>query len=285
MLAKSTPHEEFLPVQQVLENALSIDNGTSRYLKTDENVSRLTGILKRAGFIKLSPIVKHGTRALVFEANDRQMLRITHETVSEKRLCTPEVLQPLKTISEGDYKIEVLPKVNMLDEIIEDPDLSNKFGLSKKDIPTVISQIFRSLPNNIIFRDLGPENIGIIRYHDINVPLIVDAGAAIKKPMPWIGKRIPSLDQHMPEFYDFSETHKSVFGRRGKVKQFIAAQRAKGTLDFPFAVAQDEYVKALGLHYGMCIATTSPDAVPAVEPSEMKFRERYQVGIDKLRSR
>jgi hypothetical protein len=179
-------YSKFLPFYDVfreVERLCEQRNFTVNWLRADEGrLSRLETQLRNLGFRRFGPEVHKGSYAIVFEGNERQMLRIVNSESAETRPKDMDVLQPMLRVDfNGSGVVEILPKVHTLFDIIETPELSKQYGITREGAAQILRQlVIDNLHYDRIFFDCAPQNVGIIKDPaGNNVPVIIDPGVVI----------------------------------------------------------------------------------------------------------
>ncbi|MDX1974512.1 MAG: hypothetical protein SFT92_02425 [Rickettsiales bacterium] len=211
----------FKPSRRVLTTAFGLDpRGADPRLVSDEQFEKISAAVEELGFTQLSVLIRSTPGVVVLEANNGQQLRITYKPAAE-RPTAPQVLKPLKTVAYDGGVIEILPKVRCLGDIIEDPDLSKHYGITERDVPSIVQNLFHGLPNAQFVKNVDVDGIGIIPYNGINVPVVVEPQVTVDVPLLWASGHIAGHPQ--------------------AVHQSVA---------FPFEDAQKQHMAELGLQYG-----------------------------------
>jgi hypothetical protein len=189
------------------------------------DVRLISGYLEENGFTQLSENVLHGNHALVFEANDGQMIRVVHCDVErEVRPDSPFVLQPVVSLDElENYRIEVLPKVITLKD------------LSDQDAIRLRTQLIADMQEHgLIANDARYENIAVV-YNKAGeaVPLVLDPASVFdyrKQPDKlaaaiaadaYFDDDVAEKSTHSPEYYAAAQAaHLESLGlEQGKIKR------------------------------------------------------------------
>ena len=113
------------------------------------------------------------------------MIRIVDKRHEHPRYDCPDTLQPIATIDTvPGYRIEVLPKVHMFNDVVDRPEVSEYYGVSE-DPHGFIHDMTRLLvaqnahDGKLLF-DCKVLNLGMLNDRaGTPVPVIVDAGAAV----------------------------------------------------------------------------------------------------------
>jgi hypothetical protein len=215
------------------------------------------GELANAGFKRVvSDHVLSGSSALVLEANNHQMIRIVDARDAEKaRSKDDDVLQPVNVIPVMGHRVEILPKVHSLLELIKHPEIAEKYGLRGmvKVAETFLRRlIVENLHKGKFFFDPSISNVGVIQ--DINgqaVPVIIDSGAVVERAGAGTICDLNFISR-CNESGVFSEYMGMYPNRTNKTPmeylEFLATQSYPDTL--PYAEAQAEHLKRLGLEKG-----------------------------------
>ena len=171
-------------------------NETADHFK-DKDLAELVECLESHGFRRVSNKISRGFFAIVLEANHNQMIRIVDKQAEYPRHHEPDVLQPVQVIDDlPRYRIEILPKVHTLSEILagrvkKDPkkpidkaskQLADYYGLSKNpeqaknEIESyVLRLISDNMKNGQFFYDVALSNICLVKDEQgNNVPLVLD---------------------------------------------------------------------------------------------------------------
>jgi len=161
-------------------------NKTAVSIHFQSSLKQIVEKLKDFGFREVSPVVLYGSNAIVLEAKNQQMLRIVHCRVEKERAVDDVILQPIETINDiSNYRVEILPKVLTIKEIIESDELRKEYNIPSdvnRYVESLVEEIISAseLHGKILFDPLL-ENIGIIKSSEgKNIPIIMDSEAALK---------------------------------------------------------------------------------------------------------
>ena len=238
-------YSNFVPTAEVVLNANKIGDGlpghneTAKLLRKNGNDSvAISDFLQRAGFQRLSSHLKHGYNAILFEANDNQMIRLVHKKFEKTaRLDAPFILQPTMTYDVGDYRIEVLPRVITLVELLDknNTKLRKNFGITpelEKQMDGFKAQLMNDARNqNIDFWDNEVENIAVVKNKQGElIPLILDASAACVISNESYKLTHAVAFMHTPEYYAAAQAaHLESLGlEQGKIKQRVFSDIPNG---------------------------------------------------------
>jgi len=160
-------------------------NKTASSIVFQDSLPEIIEKLKDYGFKKISPIVLNGSNAIVLEANNHQIIRIVHSRAEKDRAKDDVILQPIATIDNiNNYRVEVLPKVRTIKEIIENDELKKLYNFPD-DVSSYVEKLIEeiicaSAKHEKILFDPLLENIGIVKSSDgKNIPIIMDSEAAL----------------------------------------------------------------------------------------------------------
>ena len=246
-------------------------NETVSALLLQRKFNELAKRLEQAGFRKISRKIRKGSSAIVLEANNHQMIRVVSvEAHESERSTEPYVLQPIATINTLDgFRIEVLPKVHTLEEIVGNPILEKEYGLgeySRSEAEEHIKWLMVDAlhKGNLIF-DPSPANIALIKDEaGYAVPLLIDAGGMDKteacdltdmhtlwyRSMTFEKVRSYTINTHHPLYVSDmdSKMRKSRFlvEMRGAITALTALEHEP----YPYAQAQEAHLKLLALTRG-----------------------------------
>lgn len=172
----------FQPVASVLKaKNLNDENKTADALIYGRRLPELAKLLEAAGIRRISTRIRNGENAIVLEANDNMMIRIALDS-ERPRDKDDDILQPIATL-EGmkGFRVEVLPKIHTLAEVIASPELCAQYKLTD---PNAQAQQFiqRLVSDNLhkgkLFYSNPPENVALLKDRSGNpVPVILDPGS------------------------------------------------------------------------------------------------------------
>jgi|GEM_PF-2657295 len=253
----ASDYKRFMPVFSVLAQLKPGRNKTARHIESDhEALFKLYETLADLGFRRLHPEDSRGRNGLVFEGGEHQMLRIVRTERAEKRSTDWRVLQPIDTIHCGDdFQIEILPRVHILSEIVADKELSKRYSVGKHEAGALLKAIVADMPEGKLFSDCKQENVGIIRYKGVNVPIIVDPGTIAKgeNEERW-EKRARRYKRNIPAFGEYMRGQplkERLWGdRQAQLEGFIEKTRAEPHAHYPYEKAQRAHMADLKLEYG-----------------------------------
>lgn len=184
------PVESLLSAEGVLPSVA--ERNQAAQLLLNESSSHVLEALKRKiealGVFRLSSNVKHGAYALVFEAPNHQVVRIGLIHAGDPpRSKDPDVLQPLISRKTKEFRIEVLPKVHTLEEVLDSPILSRVYHLghdpqeaaikAEAMVRDMVLHNLNKVPPKLFF-DISRGNIGVLLDKKQQpVFVIIDPGA------------------------------------------------------------------------------------------------------------
>lgn len=309
---KPTPHflsqpdaHEMVPASNVLSHAIRSKPGclTVQKLCMSSYMYEIPNMLEDMGFRRINHDFKAGGMALVFEGGNHQMIRLVTDR-EQARNKDSDILQPVKTIElPQDFRIEILPKVHILAEILQDPQLAEAYGL--KDPEQEARGFLRHLVVENFARDnflFDPSMYNVALIHDKaghNVPVIIDAGAVV--PLEAAERhhffnfaQRAALTQFAPEVVDVIPDKSMVYNTHWgqhhtadevvEMGQQLAAllHSAKVEKTYPYEEAQAEHLKRLRLEAGKLTGVVSSDDLRAfsevrkgIEMSAAKLGARY----------
>jgi hypothetical protein len=199
-MTERTDYSGFVSTASVVDAARHIHHQDSRLLNITSEImdsnrgdaQRLAEYLEKLGFRRLhKDNTRYGCNAIVFEGNDSQVIRIVHKRIEkEPRLDSPFILQPIATYdAPGDYRIEVLPEVHTLSELMDEKNipLRENYGVTYaigQKLGELKTQLINdALSQNIMIFDAKTANIAVVKNKNGElVPLIIDADAACEIP-------------------------------------------------------------------------------------------------------
>lgn len=199
-----TEYDKFRATGQVFTRDMAVpkDNRTLENLRTDEDhfgggfskiVERLAGL----GFRRIHQQVQHGKFAIVLEADNHQKIRIITKARKEARYSDGYYLQPTASYEHKGYRIDILPKVHTLREILDDQKLMSEYGIEREGAGEFLKQlVFEAWKNHQFFSDAKFDNIAILKNSEGKaVPVILDPGAscAMKEATNPIGASVGSI--------------------------------------------------------------------------------------------
>ena len=185
----------FKPVEQVftLDEAQWAPQSVTRPHPTFTHVLSKPGAIEAIvaklqddGFRRVHGKLRYGSAGYVMEGHDNQIIRIVGHAYEQPRPDRPYVLQPITSQIVGDVRIEILPKVHTLAEILASQPLRNAYGYGDRDRHEVAREILGQMSDlcksdGYAFSDTKTENIAIVRdVSGNNVPLILDPGAILR---------------------------------------------------------------------------------------------------------
>jgi hypothetical protein len=134
--------------------------------------------LNELGFHRVSSHVMKGGNAVVLEGPHHRVVRLCVDK-REPLNDSPLVLKPLVSRVVRGIRIDVMPKVHTLDEVMNNPTLKEHYQVIFQDRPRLISQLIEdSIRSESIFYDISPNNIALVQdKNGKTVPLILDNGA------------------------------------------------------------------------------------------------------------
>jgi hypothetical protein len=167
--------------------------------KTGASYPRLQSILSwldAHGFKRLHSRLRAGSYALVLEAENHQMVRIVPVKDEAPRPYLPYMLQPIMSEEVDGFRVEVLPKVLMFNDIMAsvntEHNLVERYGMAG-GFSAALARIARRLMvdaahDGYMLWDPNSSNIGVIKDAAGNiVPVVVDGGSLVD-----VGKLTPA---------------------------------------------------------------------------------------------
>jgi hypothetical protein len=113
----------------------SYQNQTCDILRRRGELEGLFADLAAKGFRRFGKLLR-GSKALVLEGPEHQMIRICSNDVSDEgpRPLRPYMIQPLKTIDDIDgYRIEILPRYHTVLELTQSTKLAAQYGFKREE--------------------------------------------------------------------------------------------------------------------------------------------------------
>ena len=139
--------------------------------------------LQQRGFSHVGPKLRHGSYAYILEGPNDQIIRVVSAEHEQPRPDRPYMLQPLTTEVVEGCRIEVLPRVHTLQEIMASKQLCAEFGYEGQERVDAVRPILAQMSelaksDGHAFTDLKAENVAILRDEEgRNVPVIIDPGS------------------------------------------------------------------------------------------------------------
>ena len=263
----STPYEAFAPVSDALsgQTLTHADGGSAtaeRLARQPEQLELLLAHLKDLGFHRVSSHLRGGSYALLLEGAKHQMIRIVHQELEPVRAADVDILQPITSALVGNYRIEVLPKVEILLDTpaqVHYTEDGERKSMHRELIKRLIHDNLRKDPPKL-FYDFSQSNIGIIRHEGQIVPVIVDSGAVgfndegnpdYAAMLSKAADNFTGFLKADPEYQEYLALHPPCEDARYSAKEnelrnyldFLAAKEYPQ--EIPYAQAQEAHVAAI----------------------------------------
>lgn len=266
-----------------------IMNKAARHLKRNGALAHLTERLEQCGFKRVSEKIRHGGEALVFEASGGQMLRVVHALKPINRQPINCLLKPIHTIQDGEFFIEVLPKVHTLHDIYASNELSKEYGIrTPQDCARHVREaLINAAHDGYFFFDASPSNIAILTLPSgKHVSMVLESGALVK----W--KDVHS--QHRSEFagrvkhrLEWFDTFTKIFagdsdamttGSLNAYRDYLEQQEP--TPPHQFRAAQAAHLERLGLRESRMQGIYNDQQIAKLIDNFAQKRSSYEGAVD-----
>jgi len=242
--------EDALRERERIHVSKSAKNDTLKAIEEEEFkgkniIEKLSEFLSDKGFRKFKTLNGEGNNALAFDTTESQIIKITYKSTKEfgKNIDSPYVLQPISVDEVGDIKVEIFPKKESLQTLVDNGELNSG------DVYKIESNLKVRLKNEEI--EMGDFNLDNISVMENGAGIIIDDGEVYLgniKPKPgtkWVKEdgsymqydEFPNIKtgkiegvyskQDLPEGYSKSEAGqqvKEMIERKGNYRMDVAEE-------------------------------------------------------------
>ncbi len=196
-------YADFQPLDKLLVLKNLPDSKVKKELAVGYDLAGIRKRLANAGFRRASKTIHSGTTAIVLEVNDDLMIRIAPTQFEAERPKSDDILQPIgKIATKPVYRVEILPKVDTLLAIKNNPELQKCYGITGDVNLAIEGFVKRLVSDNLqkkekkFFFDINLDNVALLKDADGKaVPIILDPHAVLD-----IDKISDIDDKHILQF-------------------------------------------------------------------------------------